>query len=191
MKWDFMYCVEIFGVPVMSVLGMHKATKMKHQALVIMKTCIRMTVPLWTDCNILLQTFMDTTGSAGINFGINDTLYRWILRPYKTELLDMPHSCPSWHEHFLGPISILTWMSPGLCSVTACFGHHLFLSRMGPVSHPLLNNFRTKVFDGPIATTHSLQDCFFIRNVSTRNMCCSLKSHPFTIRNIFQWVDLC
>jgi hypothetical protein len=36
-------------------------------------------------------------------------------------LLDMPNSCPSQHDNFLGLISILTQMSSRLCFVKAHF----------------------------------------------------------------------
>jgi hypothetical protein len=29
MKWDFIYCMGIFGVPVTGILGVHRTTKMK------------------------------------------------------------------------------------------------------------------------------------------------------------------
>jgi hypothetical protein len=29
MKWDFIYCMGIYGVPVMGILGVHKSMNMK------------------------------------------------------------------------------------------------------------------------------------------------------------------
>jgi hypothetical protein len=157
-SWSGTYCIVCRNlVSKWWVFWAFKKPLWWSQALLLKKTSIRLTILPWTDCNIQLQTFVHTTGSAGINFWITNTLYRSNLRPHKTELFDMPYSYPSWYEHFLGPISILTWMSSSLCSATACFGHHFFLSRMEPVSHPLLNNFRTQVFDGCIALDNAIK----------------------------------
>lgn len=39
MKWDFIYCVAIFSVPVTNVLGIQKTTKMKISLVAKKKTC--------------------------------------------------------------------------------------------------------------------------------------------------------
>jgi hypothetical protein len=58
---------------------------------------------------------------------------------------------------FLDPFPSSLECHVSLCSATACFGHHFFLSRFEPVSHLLLNNFRTRVFDGCIALDNAVK----------------------------------
>jgi hypothetical protein len=70
MKWYFIYCVGIFGIPVTGVLGIHKATKMKTVA-----HGKKRWIPSWTDLpNIQRQKFMHATGFTGISVWTNGTL---------------------------------------------------------------------------------------------------------------------
>jgi hypothetical protein len=86
------------------------------------------------------------------------------LRPLKTELFYMLHSCASWHDDFLGLISILTWMSSSLCSVIACFGHS-FLSRTELISCCLLNNNAVETY------LHISRRTFSVEDMSWQEIC--------------------
>jgi hypothetical protein len=46
MKWDFIYCVAIFGVPVTKILGIQKATKMKISLVAKKKRHVGLIIPL-------------------------------------------------------------------------------------------------------------------------------------------------
>jgi hypothetical protein len=73
-----------------------------------------------------------------------------VLRPLKTELINKLHYCASRSDNFLGLVSILTRMS--VSSGREFFGYSFFLPRMEPVFIQLLNNFRTHIHDGHIAS---------------------------------------